>query len=306
MSLEDEFQKLSIVQIEKPIIKWVGGKTQIINQIINKILSISNNIEEYHEMFVGGGSVLLAVLSYLKSNKIKIKKINAYDINVALIHTYINIRDKCDEVKKHLDYYLDEYTNITGTIINRKPKDDEAKTSRESYYYWMRKKFNDIDKTMPECSALFLIINKTCFRGVYREGPNGFNVPFGHYKTVPSFNLPSFSKMVQDVNFQVMDFRETFKLVKKDDFIYIDPPYYPENEKSFVKYNVSGFDKKSHDDLFKLIKDCESKFLMSNSNTAHITEYFKGFNIEKIECRRSINSKDPSSKIMEVLVFKIE
>lgn len=93
MSIEEEFQKLSITHIEKPIIKWVGGKTQIINSIMKLI---PNKFDEYHDMFVGGGSVMLAVLSYYNQNKIKLKKINAYDINVSLINTYINIRDKCD------------------------------------------------------------------------------------------------------------------------------------------------------------------------------------------------------------------
>ena len=78
--------------IPKPILKWVGGKTQIITKIINLIPKEFNN---YHEMFIGGGSVLIAVLWASKQGLINIKKkINAYDINKALISTYINIRDQ--------------------------------------------------------------------------------------------------------------------------------------------------------------------------------------------------------------------
>lgn len=57
-------------KIQKPFLKWVGGKTQIINEIISKIPPEMNN---YHELFLGGGSVLLAVLSLQKQNKIIIK-----------------------------------------------------------------------------------------------------------------------------------------------------------------------------------------------------------------------------------------
>ncbi len=63
----------------KPIIKWVGGKTQIIDKVLSYF---PNEINNYHELFLGGGSVLLALLQHISSNKIKINGvINAYDIN---------------------------------------------------------------------------------------------------------------------------------------------------------------------------------------------------------------------------------
>ena len=92
-----------------------------------------------------------------------------------------------EELFKFINLYIKEYDSIKGTIINRNPTSaDEAKTSKESYYYWIRNKYNNIDKSTVECSALFMFINKTCFRGMYRDGPNGFNVPYGHYKKTPS------------------------------------------------------------------------------------------------------------------------
>ena len=55
------------LQLQKPIIKWVGGKTQLLDSIIPYIPEKINN---YHEIFLGGGSVLLALLSLQKQNKI--------------------------------------------------------------------------------------------------------------------------------------------------------------------------------------------------------------------------------------------
>ena len=119
--------------MQKPFLKWVGGKTQIIDKIIQKIPKEINN---YHEPFLGGGSVLLAVLSLQKQNKIKIKnKIYASDINENLINLYKHIQTNKDELYYHINLYVEDYDSIKGTEINRNPSCiEEAKTSKESYY----------------------------------------------------------------------------------------------------------------------------------------------------------------------------
>ena len=171
--------------IQKPFLKWVGGKTQIIENIIPKFPEKINN---YHELFLGGGSVLFALLSLQKDNKIIIKKkIYAYDINEILINLYKHIQNNKDNLYYYINYYYNNYNNILQhSAVNRHVLTiDEAITSKESYYYWIRKKFNTYtDKNNIECVAIFLFLNKTCFRGIYREGPNGFNVPFGNYKNI--------------------------------------------------------------------------------------------------------------------------
>ena len=145
---------MSKCKIQKPFLKWVGGKTQIIDNIISKIPKEINN---YHELFLGGGSILFAILSMQKNNEIVIKnQIYAYDINLGLINLYKNIQKNKYELYKYIESYIKEYDSIDGIIIDRKPKSIiEAKTSKESYYYWMRNKFNNIDKNNIEYSALF-------------------------------------------------------------------------------------------------------------------------------------------------------
>ena len=294
-------------KLQKPFLKWAGGKTQIIDDIIPKIPREMNN---YHELFLGGGSVLLAVLSLQKQNKIIIKnKIYAYDINNALINVYKHIQKNKDELYKLINFYITEYDNIKGTMVNRKPNTiEEAKTSKESYYYWLRNKYNNIDKNTVECSALFMIINKTCFRGMYREGPNGYNVPYGHYKKTPTIisetDLNYISDLIKDVEFKQSSFIDSIKYIKKSDFVYFDPPYVPEKSTSFVKYVEDGFNLETHQLLFNEIKKLGNiKFVMSNAKVELVTNNFKEYNCEDIIARRAINSKKPGSTTTEVIIY---
>lgn len=294
-------------KIQKPFLKWVGGKTQIIDKIISKVPEYMNN---YHELFLGGGSVLFAVLSLQKHKRIIIKnKIYAYDINQVLINTYKHIQNNKEELYKFIQLYITEYDNIKGNVINRKPSSiDEAKTSKESYYYWIRNKYNNMDKNTIECSALFMFLNKTCFRGMYREGPNGYNVPYGHYKKTPTIiterDLNYISDLIKNVEFKHCNFTESIKKIKNGDFVYLDPPYAPEKTTSFVSYTSRGFNLENHKLLFDEIRKFKNiNFVMSNAKVDLVITAFKDYNCEDVIARRAINSKKPGSKTTEVIIY---
>lgn len=297
--------------IQKPPLKWVGGKTQMIDSLMDEFPKSINN---YHELFLGGGSVLLAVLSLQSQQKLNIKgRIFAYDTNPRLINLYKHIQNDKEELYGYISDYMRIYDSLDGNIINRKAKTiEEAMTSKESYYYWIRNEFNNFsedDRNSVKSSALFLVLNKTCFRGIYREGPNGFNVPYGHYKTTPVIikkeNLDKINELIRDVSFMCLDFRESIKRVKKGDFVYLDPPYAPENKSSFVGYTADGFNLEMHnklfDDIIKLDKK-KVKFILSNANVDLVTERFKEYRCKEICARRAINSKKPNSVTTEVII----
>jgi DNA adenine methylase len=296
-----------MVAVQKPFLKWVGGKTQILKAIIPKI---PDDMDNYHEIFLGGGSVLFAVLSLKKHNKITITgKLYAYDVNYALIQVYNDIKYNKEKLYSYIDKYITEYNSIKGEHVNRNPGSiEEAKTSKESYYYWVRKQYNTLDKKCIERSALFMFINKTCFRGMYREGPNGYNVPYGHYKKTPTIItkdvLDSISELIQEVEFIHSDFTNSIQNVSKGDFVYLDPPYAPETSKSFVGYVAGGFNLDMHNMLFDCVKKMDNvKFLMSNAKVDLVTENFKEYKCDDIIARRAINSKNPGSTTTEVLIY---
>src|SRR5574344_203388 len=76
------------IMLAKPFIKWVVGKSQLLEEISAKYPS---RIEKYCEPFVGGGAVLFDILSTKHPETVLIN-----DINKELINTYSQIKDNCD------------------------------------------------------------------------------------------------------------------------------------------------------------------------------------------------------------------
>ena len=300
--------------LTKPFLKWVGGKTQIIDVLFDNFPKQINN---YYEIFLGGGSVLFALLSYIKNNHIKVNgNIYAYDLNEPLIFCYKNIQTQHDKLYEEIKILIDNYNSCDNDEnVNRNAEDiNDAKKSQENYYYYCRKQYNNLtreEKQSVSGSALFIFLNKTCFRGVFRIGPHGFNVPFGNYKTPEIINknhLDEIHNLIQPVKFECQDFTTSITNIKdnfnKHDFIYLDPPYAPETETSFVKYTEKGFDLNCHKNLFNLLQKEIPRFTLSNADVSLVRDSFKHnkFTIRTISCKRSINSKNPDAKTNEVII----
>ena len=300
------------IHIPKPILKWVGGKTQIIDKLITDFPVEINN---YREAFLGGGSVLLTLLSYVKSGIIKIHgNIYAYDLNESLIYIYKNIQTHHNKLYDVMQTIITDFNECGNGEINRTPANiAEAKIAKENYYYWIRSEYNKLcltDKKSILGSAMFIFLNKTCFRGVFRVGPKGFNVPYGHYNNPEIINkkhLEEIHNLIQNVVFECCDFNTSLTIVEPNDFVYLDPPYAPETDTSFVGYTENGFNIENHNNLFKLIHiltDTNKKIMLSNADVSLVRENFTNekYSTLSILCKRSINSKNPDAKTKEVII----
>jgi DNA adenine methylase len=300
------------INVPKPILKWVGGKTQIIDKLLPDFPIEMNN---YREIFLGGGSVLLTLLSYVKNGMIKINgNIYAYDLNEPLIYIYKNIQSHHNELYDTIQAIITDFNECGDGTINRAPTNlEEAKTAKENYYYWIRSEYNKLCSNSKKTllgSAMFLFLNKTCFRGVFRMGPKGFNVPYGHYNNPEIINkghLEEIHNLIQDVIFECCDFKTSLTATEEDDFVYLDPPYAPETNTSFVGYTKDGFNLENHQDLFKLIHmltNTNKKIMLSNADVTLVRENFTNekYKIVSILCKRSIHSKNPETKAKEVII----
>lgn len=324
-----------------PFIKWVGGKTQLFDDLYKLF---PKKIDTYYEPFLGGGAVFLSLLEKLLNGEITIKTFICSDINKELINTYKCVQSNIDDLVELLKILTDIYNNENLLEVEKRHKyiidltnvdvlklKNQPKTvgnhligkGKQYCYYFCRDLYNKLINEMVEDdynssfivrASLFIFLNKTCFRGLYRMSKNNFNVPFGNYTNPNIFNnehLRHLNRMFNEFDVRFINEKYTSNVSKIDigDFIYLDPPYYPINNKSFVNYTTFGFDEKEHIRLLKLClilnkKGC--KFVQSNSKTefnmTNYTKYVK-FNIKEIECSRRINSKKPDSSEMEIIIF---
>jgi DNA adenine methylase len=270
-----------------PVVKWAGGKRQILNDILKYI---PKDISAYYEPFVGGGAVLF---------ELQPKRAVINDVNEELMNIYQVIKD-----------------NVDGLI-----QDLEKHENTETYFYRIREQDRNKEVygslTDIERASRIIYLNKTCYNGLFRVNKTGeFNVPFGNYKKPSIVNAKTLKAVgryfnLAQVTFHCMDFEKMLTSAKIGSFVYLDPPYDPVSATaSFTGYDKGGFDRSEQTRLKNTCDRLHKEgipFLLSNSATEFIMDLYKEYKIEIIRAKRSINSKtDKRGKINEVLVRNFE
>lgn len=296
----------------KPVVKWVGGKTQLVDTVLSLFPPV---IKDYYEPFVGGGSVLLAYLSDVRAGTKHLQgSVFASDLNPHLIALYKHIQSEPTELIAALCHLQFEFSAINEMSGTKEPTTvEEAKTSQESYYYWIRRLFNEQRQTHGlDMSARMIFLNKVGFRGLYRENKDGdFNVPFGHNLAPTLFDehtILAVSQLLQGVTFVCEDFDGPLKKANQGDFVYLDPPYAKEHGTSFTRYQADGFPDANHEKLFRQcrqLRERQVKFLLSNADVPRVQQAFPTppYTRYSVLARRAIHSKDPSTQTNEVLIL---
>lgn len=298
----------------KPFLKWVGGKTQILE---NVLALFPTHLTNYHEPFLGGGSVLLGLLTDIQEGRRTLSgTVYASDANQRLISLYKHIQANPTALIQRLRELQTEFGAIQVLSGTKTPSNgEEAKTSQESYYYWIRNQFNSVaDATSVDAAAMFVFLNKTGFKGVYRENKqHKFNVPFGHYKKTPVLfeeaNFLALSQLIQRVVFTCQGFEQSLAKAIPGDFVYLDPPYAPEQATSFLAYQGDGFSKDAHETLFRLTRDLSTRrihFVMSNADVPLVKQSFPSppYTLYTVIARRAIHRDNPSAQTNELLITK--
>lgn len=271
----------------KPPIKWVGGKSRLSTYIVSKYPS---GFDLYVEPFMGSAAC------YLHAQACgRVKYALLCDINSDLISFYV--------------YLQSDPLTLRQAIIDRLPKGETTK----DWYYPTRDLFLHVDAGL-EKAALFYILNKTSFNGLFRTNKIGdFNVPFGGPRIV---NVPSeadftaWSAALQSVNFVNQAWQETISKAQQlstTPFMYVDPPYDFADTVSFTSYSKVGFTKEMQGELARTLKDVHEAgglFLLSNADTPLIRELYSGFNCEIVFAPRSVSRNGDGRKpVPELLIW---
>lgn len=268
----------------RPVLKWVGGKRRLIEQITS-LFPEDYSIRAYHEPFFGGG----ALFFHLEPSRGSIN-----DVNKRLMNFYRVLKEQPRELIEEASQYIYD----------------------KAEYYNLRTRFNEEQLTDVEDAAILLYLNKTGYNGLYRVNSKGkYNVPFGRYKNpriVDEERIMTASKLLENISIHSERFYSVKKQAEKGDMVYFDPPYLPVSETSdFTAYSKSGFGYKDHVLLKDTCLDLDERgvyFVQSNSYVKPILELYEnnGFRIEIVQMNRAINSKTSKrGEINEILVTNI-
>ena len=306
---------ITMVRQARPFLKWAGGKGQLLEQFQFRFPQELNGkgiIKQYYEPFLGSGAVFFWVMKNCRINKAYIN-----EFNPEIYLCYAVIQKNVEKVISRLKVLEKKYHEIDSD-------------SQETFYYQIRGQYNktrsDINfkeynsKKYSERAAMTIFLNRTCFNGLYRVNSKGeFNVPFGRYKN-PTIcdvqNLRAVSKVLKDVIITNEDFSVIQKQIKKNSFVYFDPPYRPLNKtSSFTSYSSNGFNDEEQQRLAAIFKKLAGiknvKIMLSNSDPKNENEednfferLYDGFKIERLKARRMINcNASKRGEINEILVM---
>lgn len=273
--------------MSRPLLKWAGGKRQLLHEIMEKIPS---RFETYWEPFIGGAALFFGISATSSSAG---RRSVLSDINPDLCLFYETVKGNPAELIEYME----------SLEFGNNPVD----------YYEARETFNRMrgNEYPIEKSGLLLYLNRHCFNGLYRVNSKGeFNVPFGSYispKMPSREHIISASETLQNAVILNKDFQEVLSNAEARDFVYLDPPYEPVSSSSnFTAYSSKGFNREEQVRLSSVLKELDRKgtsFLLSNSGNSFLEELYDGFHIKTVEARRNINSKGSKrGTVSEILV----
>ena len=273
----------------RPVIKWVGGKTQLLPTLLD---IFPKRARTYYEPFIGGGAVFFALAA---AGRFEQAVLN--DQNAELVNLYRVVRDFPEELMAWLSAREARYEQAPAAVYEATRNPDAL----------MAKEMSD-----PIAQAgRFIFLNKAGFNGLYRVNRSGdFNVSWGKKLVVRTHdpeNIRACAEVLNGVTLRQGDFADVCQTAGEGDLVYLDPPYVPLTPtSSFTSYTKDGFGLQDQQRLVRLVEELTERgaaVVVSNSDTPLTRELYGDFEIHEIQARRNANSKgDRRGPVGELIV----
>ena len=274
----------------KPVIKWVGGKTQLLKELKEIIIPVLKEDSYYYEPFCGGAALAL---------DLEHKNTILNDLNSELINMYKVIRDNSEELITELKRFQNSHNAEFYYHIRNLDRTDALS------------KMSDVVK-----AARTIYLNKTCFNGLYRVNSKGqFNSPIGRTSSgktpdiVQEDLIREMSEFLKTVQFHNGDYKDCVATAKNGDVVFFDPPYDQDesiSSEGFVGYQKEGWTRKDLEELKQLCDELSIrgvKVVLTNNDTEFVHELFAGYNFREVEVKRSINRDGNKRKGKELIIY---
>lgn len=238
-----------------------------------------DSYNRYFEPFIGGG----AIFFHLNPENAVIN-----DLNQELINLYEKIRDQPEELMIGLDQL-------------------QPKVDSKDFFLETRAK---VPRNKLDLAVRTIYLNRTCYNGIYRVNSSGeFNVPFGDMGNPQLYekkNILACSKVLQRTTILSGDYKKMIRRIRKNDFVYLDPPYVPLSDTAhFTSYTSEKFGGEQQDELSEFCKKLDKKgavFLLSNSETEFTKKLYENFNCQTIKAARNVAARSSSRTPVNELV----
>lgn len=275
-------ERLGPERTPRPFIKWVGGKTQLLPELLSRI---PENFGHYHEPFIGGGAFFF---SLSRTRVLEDRDVFLSDINRELIDTYRAVKTRVRTVIKEL-----------------------SKHPHEKEHFYRLRAQDPFELGLAERAARMIYLNRTGFNGLYRVNQRGeFNVPFGKYKNpliCDEDNLQVASKALGRAALSCDPFTTVLERARPGDFVYFDPPYVPvSSTANFVSYSQNRFGLEEQERLAATFEELSARgvyVMLSNSEASWVKKRYQKHYVARVEARRAVNcNAEKRGTVGEVIV----
>lgn len=264
----------------RPFLRWAGGKQKLVNRLLSFVPPL-DRFRTYYEPFLGGGSLFFALQPPVAALS---------DVNIELMNCYRRVA---------------QHPYRVAELINKYARKDSRK-----FYLRIRDK-EIVHISADERAARFIYLNKAAFNGIYRVNTLGrFNVPYGPSSGGPA--IPSIDKLAQaarclrPAKLSVSDFQEAVANAKKEDFVYLDPPYPPRSETSyFTHYSAARFNWEDQERVARVFSDLSARgclVLLSNADQKRIVKLYSQFRLVRLKAIRWLGSNGDRFRASEIIV----